>query len=161
MARARLQRLVIFLALIILPAIPVVAVVGGFTEHKSVGLAVSILVVLAMGPLLWGYYQAFVRICFPTGIALELHEDHLVVATPHGMKKIPRKAITKITGPRYTSVDLNVHSSAQIVVDDDLKVSSWLGFRQNPIVHGSLLEGASEWNAMSALKTWHAKGLAS
>ena len=156
MFRARLQRVFIFLMLPVIIGMPVFVVAAGYLEKQSAGVAISILVALIVGPLLWTYYRANVKICFPTGVALEIHPRHLLVATSEGMKEIPRSAIKHITGPRYTSNDVTVHSSAEIVVDDTYQVTSWFGFRRNPIVHGSLLADTSEWNAMGAMKTWHA-----
>lgn len=157
MRRARLLRATIFIAIPTFVAIPVIAVASGQT---GLGLGVSLLAAILIVPLLWTLYRENVRLCFPTGVALELHPKHLVVAAPQGMLKIPRSEVVGIKDPHYSvshSVpSLHIDSTAEIEVGDAYKVTTWLGFRRNPIVWGAALASASEWDAMSALRSWHA-----
>lgn len=99
MQRARIHRAMLIVFMGLLVAIPAFALLTG---QKAAPTAGSVFVALVAVPLMWFYYRMAIKPCFPTGIALEIHPDHLVLATRDGMKKIPKQHILSVEGPHHT-----------------------------------------------------------
>ncbi|WP_286830440.1 MULTISPECIES: hypothetical protein [Kordiimonas] len=164
MAKARLIRTAGLIAASILLAIPVVALLQG-AATSDIGLAV--IAVMAAFFFFAIYYFQFLACCFYSGNALEIHADHIVVATPAGILVLPRHAVKQVKGPgeyyhdpdqAFSVVNIaQVLVSPELVVGDSYKVRNHFGFKVNPIVQAWPLIGAEGFDVLAALKRWHAE----
>jgi len=146
MKEVRLVRAGYYITLVVVLLAPVYAIFSG-QDRDLIGI--SLLAAIAFLIILQNLYFSFLKPCGPTGTALEIHKDHLVLATAQGLVTIPKSAIQDIT-----PVDFLVRPMVTLFVDADYKIPGWLGFRVNPTLSGLFVAGETDITIRGALISW-------
>lgn len=90
----------------------------------------------------------------PNGIALELHDDYLLVCSPTGMKKIPREGVRGCKQPVHRMTQGKNAGLVTISVTPQYRVIGPYGFRVNPSFYGASVVGETEQTLVTKIRAW-------
>jgi len=132
--------------------IPLAAVWGLWTGQPSTSPII-------LTPVIWfiGVYSlaVLIRPCFPTGVALELHKYHLVIASENGLNTIPKSAILAVDGVANAPARIMMKPSyVELIVPAEYKIRNWYGARINPRFNGIMVKGPSPLSIVSDISWW-------
>lgn len=90
----------------------------------------------------------------PQGVALELHDEHIRVCTPFGLKDIPRKFVRGCKNPVHRMSRGPRSGLVIISVAPEYRVIGPYGFKVNPRFHGASVEGEDEQTIVKKIRAW-------
>jgi len=152
--QARVLGWIIVIAAISAPLAGMWGLKAGYAKIELLGLFLIV-------PLIWWIsfdcYRSMVKPCFPTGVALELHEEHLVIATTAGLRTIPKKVIHGVwdfESPVYISVGGINGTFVELIVPDEYMVKDKGRSVSYPGFYGFMLKDHSDLEVRSAISWW-------
>jgi hypothetical protein len=95
---------------------------------------------------------------FPKGVALELHEDHLVIASGNGRVLVPRTAVRGCKNPESVRMVGPRGGRVEVSVADAYKIRHWTGRRVNPSFHGMAVQGEDAVTLVKVIRDWRKTG---
>lgn len=118
-----------------------------------------LMVGLGLAILYTGIEELFQNVVpfFPRLVALELHPDHLVVASGNGPIKVPRKAVRGCKEPQSTQIGKR-GGRVEVSVRDEFKIRHWTGRKVNPSFHGMSVIGEDAVTLVRAIRDWRKAG---
>ncbi|NVJ97078.1 MAG: hypothetical protein HWE25_02935 [Alphaproteobacteria bacterium] len=95
---------------------------------------------------------------FPRGIALEMHDDFLIISSGNGPRHIPRSAVRGCKEPKSVRIVGRRGGRVEVSVNDEYKIRHWTGFKVNPSFHGMSVEGEDAVTMVRAIRDWRRSG---
>jgi hypothetical protein len=121
------------------------------SEIKDLGLPVFVVALIWLAVCDFGYNFL---LSFSSGNALELHEDHIVICTIFGLKKIPRQAVNGCKNPVHRWTKGPKSGAVIVIVTPEYKVIGSFGFKTNPQFHGASVIGEDEQSIVKKIRAW-------
>ncbi len=141
--------LFIWLAIILFS--PAVDSLSNLNRFEDLYIPFFWVAVMWLGMCEFGYNSL---LYLPKGVALELHDDHIRVCSPTGMKRIPRKSVRGCKNPVHRMTKGKNAGLVIISVAPEYRIIGPYGFKINPRFHGASVVGEDEQTIVKKIRAW-------
>jgi hypothetical protein len=141
--------LFIWLAIVLFS--PAITKLANLSQFSDIYVPAFWVVVIWLAICEFGYTSL---LYLPKGIALELHDDHIRVCSPTGIKKIPRKGVRGCKNSVHRMTRGKNSGLVIISVAPEYRVIGPYGFRINPRFHGASVVGEDEQTIVKKIRAW-------
>lgn len=141
----------LFAWLAIVLSSPSVAKLSNLNQFSDMYVPAFWVVVIWLAICEFGYTAL---LYLPKGVALELHDDHIRVCSPTGMKKIPRKGVRGCKNPVHRMTRGKSAGLVIISVAPEYRVIGPYGFKINPRFHGASVVDEDEQTIVKKIRAW-------